>query len=87
MIHILMYNGAWVWFDREWLPLLNMSAEDFRRLMEGLLFNPEIQNQPTRNDEEDFRIHMEEFLSVLNPVTQPRINDEPNPNDPSEDLD
>ena len=55
MIRVLMSNGAWLWFDRDWLPLLNMSAEEFRRF--------------------------------LNPVAQPRINDQPNPNDPSEDLD
>nr|CAH0112551.1 unnamed protein product [Daphnia galeata] len=55
MIPILMSNGAWLWFDRDWLPLLNMSAEEFQRF--------------------------------LNPVAQPRINDQPNPNDPSEDLD
>ena len=63
-----------------------MSAEEFQRFMQGL-FNPEIQNQLRTNDEEDFRRYMEEVLSILNPVTQPRINDEPNPNDPSEDLD
>jgi hypothetical protein len=55
MIRVLMSNGAWLWFDRDWLPLLNMSAEEFRRF--------------------------------LNPVAQPRINDQPNPNNPSEDLD
>jgi hypothetical protein len=54
--------------------------------MQGL-FNPEIQNQLRTNDEEDFRRYMEEVLSILNPITQLRINDEPNPNDPSEDLD
>jgi hypothetical protein len=86
MIRVLMYNGEWVWFDRDWLPLLNMSAEEFQRFMQGL-FNPEIQNQLRTNDEDDFRRYMEEVLSILNPVTQPRINDEPNPNDPSEDLD
>ena len=86
MIRVLMYNGEWVLFDRDWLPLLNMSAEEFQRFMQGL-FNPEIQNQLRTNDEEDFRRYMEEVLSILNPVTQPRINDEPNPNDPSEDLD
>ena len=63
-----------------------MSAEEFQRFMQGL-FNPEIQNQLRTNDEEDFRRYMEEVLSILNPITQPRINDEPNPNDPSEDLD
>ena len=55
MIRVLMYNGEWVLFDRDWLPLLNMSAEEFQRF--------------------------------LNPVARPWIHHQPNPNDPSEDLD
>nr|CAH0103360.1 unnamed protein product [Daphnia galeata] len=72
------------------VPITNDPATMIRVLMyngEWGLFNPEIQNQLRTNDEEDFRRYMEEVLSILNPVTQPRINDEPNPNDPSEDLD
>ena len=49
MFPVLMSNGAWLWFDRDWLPLLNMSAEEFRRFLNPVA-RPWINYQPYPND-------------------------------------
>ena len=85
MIRVLM-NGTWVWFGREWTSIFSYREEELREFMEGL-FDPEIENQPRTNV--GYRVFFQEYFSFLQrPRTESTEdrNDEPNPNDSSEDL-